>query len=343
MIEIKKETFMRPKFFLVVALAVVTILSWIFNNQIYGEDSVFNNSVFGNEALNSVYQHIPAVIRTVTVFFLAWAINFIVQFVLTNLSVQGSKQTQTALKLIQSLLKYALFIVAILISLAAWGVDTTTLVASAGILSLVIGLGAQSLIADIIAGLFMVFENDFEVGDIVVIDGWRGSVLEIGMRTTKLIDTGGNIKIINNSNISTVINQTKRLSIAKCYVGVEYGDSLPRVELVIRDNLDKIRENIPQIVNGPFYKGVDSLGDSSVNLLFMADCKEEDIFIVQRALNREIKIMFDNNNINIPFPQVVLNQPIEFNNETTRSERKEAKAFADEQSELAKDMESSES
>lgn len=337
-----KEDIMKPKFIIVAVLAVFTILTWIFSSQIYGESSVFNKTLFGNEAISNAYQHIPALFKTITVFFIAWVINAVLQLALTNFA-KGSKQTQTAVKLIQSLLKYVLFIIALLVSLSAWGVDTTTLVASAGILSLIIGLGAQSLIADIIAGLFMVFENDFEVGDIVVIDGWRGTVLEIGMRTTKLIDTGGNIKIINNSKISTVINQTKRLSIAKCYVGVEYGDSLPRVELVIRDNLDKIKANIPQIINGPYYKGVDSLGDSSVNLLFMADCNEEDIFVVQRALNREIKIMFDNNNVSIPFPQVVINQPTEFSNETTRREVREAKEFADEQSELAKDMESSES
>ncbi len=327
-----------PRGILVIALAVFTVLTWVFSNEIYGANSVFNGNNFGNEALNNIVHCIPPVIRCITILFLAWVINFVAQLALEHFA-KGSKAMVTSVKLLKSLLKYVIFIVAILLCLSAWGVNTTTLIASAGILSLIIGLGAQSLIADIIAGLFMVFENDFEVGDIVVIDGWRGTVMEIGMRTTKLVDYRGNIKIVNNSKISTVINQSKKTSVALCYISVEYGDDLARIELVIRDNLEKVKDNIPQIINGPFYKGVDSLGDSSVNLLFLADCKEEDIYIVQRAMNREFKILFDNNNINIPFPQVVVNQPISFEKNSSTRTNFEARVFAEEQREASKGLE----
>ncbi|MBO4502518.1 MAG: mechanosensitive ion channel family protein [Candidatus Methanomethylophilus sp.] len=328
-----------PKWIAVIILAVFTVLTWVFSNEIYGASSVFNQDNFGNEALNSMCHSIPPIIRCITILFLAWVINYAAQIALEYFA-KGSKAMVTTVKLLKSLVKYAIFIVAILFCLSAWGVNTTTLIASAGILSLIIGLGAQSLIADIIAGLFMVFENDFEVGDIVVIDGWRGTVMEIGMRTTKLVDYRGNIKIVNNSKISTVINQSKKTSVALCYISVEYGDDLPRIELVIRDNLEKVKDNIPQIINGPFYKGVDSLGDSSVNLLFLADCKEEDIYIVQRAMNREFKLLFDNNNINIPFPQVTVNQPVEFEKADNRTRTSfEARVFAEEQREASKGLE----
>jgi len=219
-------------------------------------------------------------------------------------------------------------------------VNTTALVASVGIMALIIGLGAQSLIADVIAGLFIVFEGEYKVGDIIVIDGWRGTVLEIGIRSTRIVDAGGNVKIINNHAISAVINQTKQLSVAKAYIGIEYGESLQRVELVIKNNLANIKKNIPQIVEGPFYKGVDALGESSVDLLFMANCKEEDIYIVQRAMNRELKLLFDQNNINIPFPQVVVNDPVTFDDANlTKKDEKTAAKFVAEQQEKSKDME----
>jgi small conductance mechanosensitive channel len=327
-----------PKWIVVIALAVFTVLTWVFSNEIYGANSVFNSDNFGNDALNSLFRSIPPIIRCITILFLAWVLNFAVQIILEHFA-KGSKAMVTSVKLLKSLIKYVIFIVAILLCLAAWGVNTTTLVASAGILSLIIGLGAQSLIADIIAGLFMVFENDFEVGDIVVIDGWRGTVMEIGMRTTKLVDYRGNIKIVNNSKISTVINQSKKTSVALCYIGVEYADDLSRIELVIRDNIDRVKAHIPQIINGPFYKGVDSLGESSVNLLFMADCKEEDLFIVQRAMNREWKIVFDENHINIPFPQVTVSQYEAHQETIDRATVREARQFADTQSELSKGME----
>ena len=334
-----KQDFMGPKGIIIIALVVYTVLTWVFSDQIYGADSVFYQNNFGNSALNTAVSYIPAVIKTIVIMFCAWLINFVVQIVLEYFA-KGSKEVITAMKLIKSLVKYLIFIVAILLCLSAWGVNTATLIASAGILSLIIGLGAQSLIADIIAGLFMVFENDFEVGDIVVIDGWRGTVTEIGMRTTKLVDYRGNIKIVNNSKISTVINQSKKTSVALCYIGVEYGDDLSRIELVIRDNIDRVKEHIPQIITGPFYKGVDSLGESSVNLLFMADCKEEDLFIVQRAMNREWKIVFDENNINIPFPQVVVNEPVQFEDANlSKKQEKTAAKFVAEQQELSKELE----
>ena len=157
--------------------------------------------------------------------------------------------------------------------------------------------------------MFIVFEGEFEVGDIVVVNGWRGTVQEVGIRTTKIVDAGGNVNIVNNSQITSVINQTQEISVAKCEVGIEYGASIPKVEEVIKNNLDTIKNNIPAIVEGPEYKGVSALGESSVNLLLIAKCKEEDVFQVQRDMNREIKILFDDNGINIPFPQVVVNQP----------------------------------
>ena len=200
-------------------------------------------------------------------------------------------------------------------------------------------LGAQSLIADIIAGLFTIFEGEYQVGDIVVIDGWRGTVEEIGIRSTRVVDSGGNTKIINNSEITTVINQTQHLSVVSTTISIEYGENLPKVELIIRDNIDRIKASIPQIVEGPFYKGVTALGPSSVDLLFMSNCKE-DYFPVSRAMNRELKLLFDEYGINIPFPQVVVNQPVEFDKDSMSAYQEwAARRFVDKQAEESKDIE----
>ena len=182
------------------------------------------------------------------------------------------------------------------------------MIASAGVVTLIIGLGSQSLVADILAGIFIVFEGDFQVGDIVIIDDWRGTVISVGIRTTRLMDAGGNIKIVNNSEIKTLINQTQELSTAKAYVSISYNARLEDVEKVIYDNLDKMAESIPSIVKGPQYRGVSTLGESGVELLFTASCKEDDIYQVQRDMNRFIKILFDDNNIEIPFNQIVVHQ-----------------------------------
>ena len=223
--------------------------------------------------------------------------------------------------------------------MGAWGADTTMMLASAGVLALIIGLGSQALVQDILAGIFIVFEGDFQVGDIVIIDGWRGEVKSIGIRTTKLVDAGGNIKIMNNADIRSIVNQTQELSVAKCYVGVSYGDRIEAIEKVIADNLDAIKEKIPAIVEGPYYKGVSELADSAVVLLFVAKCKENDIYQVQRDLNREIKIVFDDNNVNIPFPQVTVSYDEGGDsNKINNKVKVAAEQFVEEQKDLSKDI-----
>lgn len=223
-----------------------------------------------------------------------------------NLISQGFRKHKSVLNLISSFTKYIALIVLVFVSLRTFGVDTTTLLASAGILSLIVGLGAQPLIEDIIAGLFIVFEGVFEDGDIVVVDGFRGSVEEIGIRSTRIMDAGGNVKVINNSDIRSLINMTNELSVAICYVDIEYSESLAHVENVIEANLGSIKAAIPDIHEGPFYNGVATLGASGVTLRFTAQCKEDKKYQVERDLNRHIKLMFDENNINIPFMQVVV-------------------------------------
>ena len=252
----------------------------------------------------------------------------------------GGQKVKTIIKLVLNFLKWVIMIAAFFLILSAWGMEAKLTAASAGILALIIGLGSQTLVADILAGIFIAFEGDFQVGDIVIIDGWRGEVQVIGIRTTKLIDAGGNIKIVNNSEIKTIINQTKELSIAKCYVGTRYEDRIENIEAVIADNLAKVKEKIPAIVEGPYYKGVSELAESSVNLLFVAKCKEEDIYQVQRDMNREIKIMFDNNNIGIPFNQIVVHMGEDDDAAQTVSKKtiQKAEEFAEAQKELSKDI-----
>ncbi len=326
------------KIIALVLLIAITVAAYTLTQLIFGEGSVFNTTVSENDFVQTLYEKVPTVIRTIQIITIAIVINILLKLLMTKTASINNRGI-TVVKLLNSFIKWIVGIVALLLILGAWGVDTATLIASAGILSLVVGLGAQSLVADIIAGLFIVIEGEYQVGDIVVIDNWRGTVKEIGIRTTKIEDAGGNIKIINNSGITSIVNQTQALSVAKATMSIEYGESIPRVELVIQENLDKIRERIPAIIDGPFYKGVTALSASSVDLLFLANCHESDIYSVQRALNRELKLMFDENNINIPFPQVVVNQPENNEHKTTAAAAKKARAFVAEQTEISKNVE----
>ena len=288
------------------ALVVVTYVFYaqIFNSK--AEGGIFDES-FKPDIICQIYRHIPNVIATVQIIVWALILIKIIRFLMGKI-LGKTKKSLTVAYMLSSLLKWIIFIVAFLFVLSAWGVDTSTLLASAGILTLIIGLGAQSLITDVLAGIFLVFEEIFEVGDIVVFDGYRGTVKSIGIRTVELEDPTGDIKYINNSEIKQIINKTKKDSVARCNIYIEYKEDIPRIEQILKDNLPEIGKKIQGIKEGPTYLGVSELGSSGVQLLIIAKCYEGDVYGVQREMNKYIKMLFDENGITIPFNQIVVHQ-----------------------------------
>ena len=330
-------------------IMIGTILVFCFNTQINGGPLVH---VDPNDPTSEMIRNPESVFKITTdSAFLKYMVETAFPAIFNTIRIIGialhylaklafhSKKGKTLSKLFVSFFKWVIALCALFFTMDAWGANTTTMLASAGVITLIIGLGSQSLVADILAGIFIVFEGEFQVGDIVIIDGWRGEVKEIGIRTTKLIDAGYNIKIVNNSEIKTIINQTQELSLAKAYVSVSYGARIEKIEAVIADNLDSFKEKIPAICEGPYYKGVSELGESGVTLLFVAKCNEDDIYQVQRDMNREIKVMFDNNDIEIPFNQLVVHMGEDADqSKVTKKDIKKAENFNEEQKELSKDI-----
>ena len=337
-------------------LMIATILVFVFNTEINGgplqkitdpgtgeiikvrnPESVFKIDTTSDFLKYIVETGAPALLNTIRIVGIAITLAIALHY-LAKVAFH-SKKGKTLSRLLVSFFKWVIALCAIFFTMDAWGANTTTILASAGVVTLIIGLGSQSLVSDILAGIFIVFEGDFQVGDIVIIDGWRGEVKEIGIRTTKLIDAGYNVKIVNNSEIKTIINQTQELSLAKAYVAVSYGARIEKIEAVIADNLASFKEKIPAIVEGPFYKGVSELGESGITLLFVAKCQEDDIYQVQRDMNREIKIMFDDNNIEIPFNQLVVHMGEDADQDkVSKKEIKKAEDFNEEQKELSRDI-----
>lgn len=277
----------------IVLMLALSIVAYIFREPI---NAYFQKDLTSVATLNMILHYVPNVIISIQILVLAVVVNFIVK-ILTKLCFGLSDKGKTLANILASLIKWVVIIGALLWVLSVWGVNTTTLLAGAGILALVIGLGAQSLIADILAGIFIVLEGEYVVGDIVIIDGWRGKIVSIGIRTTQLEDAGGNIRIINNSEIKGVTNQTKHKSVANCFVSISANENLENAENILKQALVEIKTKIPTITEDIVYKGVDSISENSMKLLFSAGCYEEDLYQVQRDLNRELKLVLDKNNI----------------------------------------------
>lgn len=293
-----------------VKIAVWTFFAIIALLAIFSED-LFNIKLIDMEMspFEFIKTNYTVLIRSAVIIILFLAASKLLHAITSR--IIRARKGLTVIRLADSLMKYVIIIVMILMLLSAWGVDTTTLLASAGILGLIIGLGAQSLISDIISGLFIVFENIYKIGDLVEIEGFRGEVLEIGVRTTKLMDVGGNVKTVNNRLISSVVNLTQQLSVALCDIEIGHGEPLESVEKVISENIGDIKDKVAAIEEGPTYLGVHKITNNGVILRFIAKCQERDKFQTERDLNRHIKLIFDRNDIRVPYTQVTVHKPAE--------------------------------
>ena len=216
-----------------------------------------------------------------------------------------SHRGMTMITLASSLIQYTAALVTLCWGLSILGVNVSAIVASVGVLALIVGFGAESLIADVITGVFMLFENQCNVGDIVEVGGFRGTVQKIGIRTTCVVDGGGNVKIINNSEMKNILNRSDKASYAVCDIGIPYETDLEALEEQLPGLLDAISAKYPDLISeAPRYLGVQSLDSSSVVLRFTAAVSEENIYAAQRKLNRELLLGLRRLGVECPFPQL---------------------------------------
>ena len=248
-------------------------------------------------------------LRIVSLLFMiiaCWAVYRLLMWIFSLIKLKN-RHAETIKGMVMNLVRYAIVIFGVIYGLNLLGADILTVIASLGILALVIGFGAQSLIEDIFAGLFILFEGRFYVGDIISVDGFRGTVKNIGIVSTQIVDAGGNNRIINNSDIRVLTNLSEVTSIAVSVVSIAYGADLVAAEKVINDMLEQLPERYPNYFpKVPRYVGVESLSDSSVDLKVIAEVDEANIYAARRVLNRELKLALDAGGIEIPFPQVVV-------------------------------------
>ena len=200
-------------------------------------------------------------------------------------------------------------------SLTTLGIDVKGLIAGAGVLGLAVGFGAQSLVKDVISGFFIVFEDQFSVGDYVRIGQNEGTVEEIGLRTTKLKNMTGELNIIPNGNILEVTNFSIHNSVAVVDIGIAYEGNIEKAEHVITNLLEGMPERYEDLVATPQLLGVQSLGPSEVVLRITAETAPMRHFYIARELRRELKETLDANGIEIPFPRMVMYNRNETNHE----------------------------
>ena len=151
-----------------------------------------------------------------------------------------NNRVRTVNELLGNIITYLGVILGVVWALTILGLNPTAAIASLGIVTLIIGFAAQRLIEDVISGLFIVMESQYNVGDIIILDDFRGTVQRIGVRTTTIVDPGGNYKVVNNSDIRNFQNRSKALSLAVSEIGITYGEDIPHAEAIIKEALPKM-------------------------------------------------------------------------------------------------------
>ena len=215
------------------------------------------------------------------------------------------RQAMTLISLLSSLLHYVAALVILCWGLSILGVNVNAIVASVGVVALIVGFGAESLVADVVTGIFLLFENQYNVGDIVEVNGFRGVVKDIGIRTTSIMDTGENIKIINNSEMKNILNRSDNVSRAVSDIAIPYETDLEALEEKLPQLMDDILERRKDVMlSAPRYLGVQQLAESSVVLRFVVEVAEKDIYSGARTLNRDLWLGFRKLGVECPFPQV---------------------------------------
>lgn len=260
--------------------------------------------VFNVEDIGKVAFNFSVLLKLIVMSAAVVAFENVVEFLL-GISKPENHRARSILTILQSLVRYVAVLVILCWGLAIIGVNVSAIVASVGIVALIIGFSAESLIADVVTGAFMLFENQYNVGDIVEVDGFRGVVSNIGIRTTCITDPGDNVKIINNSAMRNILNRSNKLSRSISDISISYGTDLEKLEVQIPALLQGIYENHSDVMEDvPQYLGVQELADSAVVLRFVVNVSEKEIFNCARILNRDLLLGFRKLGVEIPFPQL---------------------------------------
>ena len=236
----------------------------------------------------------------------AYLIFLLLKLVFGGLYRLADNEGGTILGLIHSLLNYVIIIAAVCISLSYFGIDARTILASLGIFSLAISLGAKDMVTDIIAGLSILLDKTYSVGDYVSIGDFKGKVQEIGVRSTRLVDGNNDVKIINNHEISNVINYSRQSSVCMVSIRVPAAVSVSELKELFDRELPEVAKKNPDIISGPKFDGIQEIYDDKMTISISAEGLERDIYQIKLDLNQAIQSMVERKLLKLAQDKIVV-------------------------------------
>ena len=222
-----------------------------------------------------------------------------------HMTEQQIKKVDTTRTISQSIFKYLVFIVWTLVTLQVFDVPVGSLLAVAGVGGIAIGIGAQSLVKDILNGIFILFENQFSVGDIIKISDMVGTVEDFNFRTTRIRSFDGDLHIIPNGEIRFVTNRSIGFRRVVLDVDICYEEDADKVIGIIGEELKKAEGEIGEITGGGKVLGVSALSEHSVTIKFCVDCELGTNTTVERELLKRVHDRFKQEGVRLPPPCLV--------------------------------------
>lgn len=217
----------------------------------------------------------------------------------------NNKRIETITSIIDNLIRYIMGIVLFIFILLSLGISWPSLLATTGVLGVIIGLGANELIKDTVNGFFVIFEGTYDIGEYVIINNFEGYVVGLGIKSTVLKNMSNEKITIPNSKVEEVINLSKNDYINYYYFSAPYEMNAGVIEKLVNESIIPMSKDISSIISLEFL-GLDSFLDSSISYGLKLKSKPENRFLAKRELNLIIKKVFDQNNIEIPYKNITI-------------------------------------
>lgn len=278
--------------------------------ELVGMTERFWNYLKSEELWNFV---ISASIKILIILLVSYIVTFIGKRIITRIFTlkvktlnQNERRQKTIVKLLHSTLSYLVYFSAIIAILSSVNINIGGLLAGAGIAGLAIGFGAQSLVKDIITGFFIILEDQFGVGDYIRLNQAEGTVIEIGLRTTKIVGTTGEQYIIPNGQITDVINYSVNNSKAIIDMQVAIDADIEKVERIVKEYLKTLPPKHEELVDVPTFLGVQNVAGTEVTIRIVAETQPLQHYGIARVIRRDVKEILEKNGIPMAYPKMML-------------------------------------
>ncbi|WP_197284135.1 mechanosensitive ion channel domain-containing protein [Bacillus sp. JCM 19041] len=222
-----------------------------------------------------------------------------------NLSEQRS---QTLVSLLHSIAANVIYFIAILLVLDELGFSLASVLVGAGVLGLAIGFGAQNVVRDVITGFFILYEDQFSVGDFITTGEYTGTVIDFGLRVTKIQDWTGEVNIIPNGHIEEVKNYSKENAYAVVDMRVSYQDRIEKTQEIIEEACLSVFKKEENMIQKPEMLGLQEIGESGAVIRTIALCKPVMQWGVEREMRRAILDAFAEKGVEVPYQQITVHQ-----------------------------------